>query len=70
MVTGMLQVFSVNVFHLLDPGSNLSFVKPLVTTKFDVLPYVLIELFLVCTPMGDSVVAKKVYGKCYVILPN
>ena len=34
------------------------------------LPDVLIEHFLVCTPMGDSVVAKRVYKKFPVTLPN
>ena len=42
----------------------------LVARKFDVLPDVLIELFSVCTLMGDSVVAKRVYRKCLVMLPN
>ncbi|XP_015086946.1 uncharacterized protein LOC107030056 [Solanum pennellii] len=37
IVTGMLQVFSVNV--------TLSFVAPLLATKFDVLPDVVIEPF-------------------------
>ena len=30
VVTDMLQVFSINVYDLLDPGSTLSFVTPLV----------------------------------------
>ena len=44
-MTGMLQVFSVNVYDLLDPGATLFFVTPLVARKFDVLPDVLIEPF-------------------------
>ena len=41
-----------------------------VARKFDVLPDALIELFLICTPMGDSVGAKRVYRKRLVMLPN
>ena len=40
-MTGMLQVFSVNVYALLDLGATLSFVTPLVTRKFDVFPDVI-----------------------------
>ena len=42
----------------------------LVARKFDVLPDVLIEPSSVCTPMGDSVVGKRVYKECPVMLPN
>ena len=45
-MTGMLQVFSVNVYALLDLGATLSFVTPLVTRKFDVLSDVFIEPML------------------------
>ena len=45
VVTGMLEVFSVNVYALHDEGANISFVTPLVDRKFDVLPDVLIEPF-------------------------
>ena len=66
----MLQVFSVNFYAFLDPGATLSFLTPLVAKKFDVLPDVPIGPFSVCTPMGYSVFAKRVYRKCHVILPN
>ena len=48
----------------------LPFVNLLVARKFDILLDVLIESFYVCTPMGDSVVAKRVYRKCPIMLPN
>ena len=56
---GMLQVFYVNAYAFLDPGATFSFVTPLVSRKFDVLPDILIEPFSVCTTMVDPVVAKK-----------
>ena len=55
---------------MLEPGSTLSYVTPFVGRKLDILPDVLIEPFSVCTPMGDYVVAKRVYKKCRVIVPN
>ena len=42
VVTGMLQVFSIDVYALLDPDSTLSFVTPYVAMKFDILPEVLV----------------------------
>ena len=54
VVTGMLQVFSNNVYVLLDLGANFSFVTPLISKRFGVLPEALIEPFLVITPVGDS----------------
>ena len=38
VVTSMLEVFSIEVYSLLDPGASLSFVTPLVAKKFDLLP--------------------------------
>jgi len=38
VVIGMLQVFSIDIYALLDPGAALSFVTPLVAMKFDVVP--------------------------------
>uniref|UniRef100_M1DCG5 Gag-pol polyprotein n=1 Tax=Solanum tuberosum TaxID=4113 RepID=M1DCG5_SOLTU len=60
VVTGMLQVFSIDVYALLDPGGTLSFVTPLVAMKFDILTDVLEEPFSVSIPVCDSVVAKRV----------
>ena len=49
----MLKVFSIDVYALLDPGATLSFVTPLVAKKFDILPDILHEHFLVSTPVGE-----------------
>ena len=58
----MLQVFSINVYALLDPGATLSFVTPLVAIKFNMLPNVIEELFFSLYLVGDSLVAKKFIG--------
>ena len=70
MVTGLLKVFSSNVYDLLDPGATLSFFTPLVSKKFDILPDILHEPFIVSTPVGESVVARRVYRNCPIIMPN
>ena len=70
VVTGMLKNFTLDVYALLDPGATLSFVTPLVAKKFDVLADILHEPFLVSTPVGESVVPKRVYRNCPISLPN
>ena len=66
----MLQVFSINVYALLDHSSILSFVTPLVATKFEVIPDVFYEHFSVSTLSGDSVHLKRGYRSCLVSFPN
>ena len=66
----MLQVFSINGYALLDPSPIVSFLTPLVSRKFNVLPDVLIEPFSIITPMGDSVVAKRAYISYPIIFPS
>ena len=51
VVTGMLQVFSINVYNVLEISVTLSFVTPLVDMKFNMLLDVLREPFLVTTPV-------------------
>ena len=70
MVTGTLLLFSFPVYALLDPGFTLSFVTPLVASKFDLLPEILHEPFLVSTPIGDSVRSESVYRDCPIIVLN
>ena len=55
MVTVTLHVLSFPVYALLDPGSTLSFVTPLVASKFDLLSETLHEPFLVSTPIGENI---------------
>jgi len=64
----MLKVFLIDIYDLLDPDATLSFVTPYMSMKFDILPEVLLESFLVSTPVGDSVVAKRVYRRCPISL--
>ena len=49
VVTGILQVFSINVYNLLETGATLSFVTPLVASEFYSLLYILNEPFIMST---------------------
>ena len=66
----MLNVFSIDVYALFDPSATLSFVTPQVGKKFDILPNILHESFIVSTKVGESIVAKRVYRNCPIMLPN
>ena len=70
VVNDMSQVFSFDVYALLDPGATLSFLTPLVARKFDVLPDVLIEPFLASTPVCDCIVARRVFRSFPLSLSN
>ena len=70
VVAGMLQVFSIDVYDLLDPGTKLSFVTPLISKKFGIFPNILNEPFMASTPVGKLVVAKKVYRNYPLMFPN
>ena len=56
----MLRVFTFDCYALLDPGATLSFVMPYVASRFEILPECLIEPFGVSTPVGESILAKRV----------
>ena len=57
VVTGILQVFHFDVYALIDPGANISFVSPYVSMRFSVRPELLKDLFFVSTFVGESIVA-------------
>ena len=70
VVIGILKVFSVDVYDFLDLGGTQSFVTTLISRKFDVLPHILNEPFMVSSLVGESVVAKRVYRNCHMMLSN
>ncbi|KAH0644675.1 hypothetical protein KY284_032559 [Solanum tuberosum] len=53
-----------------NTGATLSFVTPSVAMKFEILSEVLLEPFTVSTPVGYSVVAKRVYRSCPISLSD
>ena len=62
--------FSFLAYELLDPGSTLPLVTPLVARKFDLLPQILYEPFLVSTPIGDNIRVERVYRDCPITILN
>ena len=57
----MLQLFSNSIYALLNPRSMLSFVTPLISLIFEILPKVLNDPIVVCTPLGENVRTDGVY---------
>ncbi|KAG5603456.1 hypothetical protein H5410_034826 [Solanum commersonii] len=47
-----------------NPGLSLSFVTPYVAMNFDVLPEQLSEPVSVSMPVGESILAERVYRDC------
>ncbi|XP_070040033.1 uncharacterized protein [Nicotiana tomentosiformis] len=44
-----------------DPGSTLSCITPFVAGKFGIVPEILNDPFAVSTPVGESIIARRVY---------
>ena len=55
---------------MLDPGATLSFVTPYKYVQFSVSPETLSEPFSVSTPVGEPVIARRVYRNCPVIVSH
>ena len=68
VVTGILTVQSHDVYALIDPGSTLSYVTHYVAMEFGIEPEQLYEPFSVSTPLGESILAARVYRDCVVTL--
>ena len=66
MVTGTLSIFSFDLYALIDPDSTLSYVTPLVAGKVERIPELLVKPFEVSTPVGESIIARRVYRNCIV----
>ena len=64
----MLQVFSTSVYALLDPGSTLYLVTPLLVLTFEILPEVLHDPIVVSKPLEESVRTDRVYKDCPIVV--
>ena len=53
VVTGMIRVFDLIVYALLDLGDNISFVTPYIVVQLSVSVETLKEPFSVSNPVGD-----------------
>ncbi|XP_070055326.1 uncharacterized protein [Nicotiana tomentosiformis] len=68
VVKGILSVFSYDVYALIDPGSTLSYVTPFVANKFGIEPELINKPLAVSTPIGDSVISRRIYRGCTMII--
>ncbi|XP_070005295.1 uncharacterized protein [Nicotiana sylvestris] len=68
VVTGIMTVQSHDVHALIDPGSTLSYVTPFVAKEFGIEPEQLQEPFSISTPVGESILAARVYRSCTVMV--
>ncbi|XP_070036750.1 uncharacterized protein [Nicotiana tomentosiformis] len=60
----MLTICSNNAYALIDTGSTLSCIIPFVAGKFVIVPEILSDPFAVSTPVGESIIARRVYRGC------
>lgn len=60
----MLRVFYFDIYVLFNLGSNFSNMTLLVVVNFGIDPKNLSNPFCICTPVGESAVAKQIYRKC------
>ncbi|XP_070050468.1 uncharacterized protein [Nicotiana tomentosiformis] len=67
IVIGILLVSSYYVYASIDPGSTLSYITPLVSSKFGIEPE-LVKPFEVSTPVGDPAISRRVYRDCTVVV--
>ncbi|XP_070024988.1 uncharacterized protein [Nicotiana sylvestris] len=66
VVTGMLIICSHDVYALIDPGSTLSYITPIVARKFGIVPKILNDPFAVSTSVGELIIARCIYRGCTV----
>ncbi|XP_070032780.1 uncharacterized protein [Nicotiana tomentosiformis] len=66
VITGILTIQSHDVYALIYPEFSLSYVTPYVATSFGIESEQLHEPFSVSTPVGQSIMAVKIYRDCVV----
>ncbi|XP_070039490.1 uncharacterized protein [Nicotiana tomentosiformis] len=59
VVTGILFIFSTDLYALKDPSSTLSFITPFVARKCDKEPELLRQSFEVSMPIGESMIVRQ-----------
>ncbi|XP_070046221.1 uncharacterized protein [Nicotiana tomentosiformis] len=68
VVTSILSVQSYDVYTLIDPGSALSYVTPYIAMEIGIEAEQLQDSFSVSTPVGESILAARVYRDSVVML--
>ncbi|XP_070047357.1 uncharacterized protein [Nicotiana tomentosiformis] len=70
VVTGTLTVCALDAYDIMDHRSTFSYVTPNFALDFGFDPEQLLEPFSVSTPVGDSVIASRVYRDCVIIIQD
>ncbi|XP_075074819.1 uncharacterized protein LOC142162372 [Nicotiana tabacum] len=70
VVIGILTICTLDVYTLMDPGSTFSYVTPYFALDFGIEPEQLLEPFSMSTPVGDSLIASRVYMSCVIIIQD
>ncbi|XP_070029476.1 uncharacterized protein [Nicotiana sylvestris] len=52
------------IYALADPRSTLSCITPFVTRKFSIVPEILSDLFALSAPVGEKIIARRIYQGC------
>ena len=60
----MIEVFTFDIYALLDLGASLSFVTPYVANQFGIILDKLCEPFCAFTNVGESILTERVYRDC------
>ena len=66
IIKEMIKVFIFYAYDLFDPGEILSFVTPYIENQFEIIHEKHSEHFYVSTPVGESILAERVYRDCLV----
>ncbi|WMV41476.1 hypothetical protein MTR67_034861 [Solanum verrucosum] len=65
---GLLTISSQAIYVLIDPGSTFSYITPFISSKIDMKSELLPQPVEVSTPVGDSILASRVYTDFDVIM--
>lgn len=68
IVSSTLYIFHLHIYVLLDLGTSLSFVTPYIVVNFGVSPKILVDPSSVSTQMGKSIIARRVYRNCPIMI--
>lgn len=59
VVTYILSIFSLSMYALIDPGSNLSYISPFVASKYGKKPELLCQPLEVSMRVGEPMVVRR-----------
>ena len=68
MVTGTLSIFLHFLYALIDLRSTIPYVAPLISGMFKRTPQLFVKPFELCSSIGESTIARRVYHNCVVTI--